>query len=65
MAQILSSEHMYLPDTLWSDQDIYMKSLAYPPFFTRLQVHLHLIGDPSNACLHFIALFRHWGASSI
>ena len=65
MAQILSSRHTYLPNSAWRDQDIYMKSLAYP----LLSLHLkHIISSETtqgNAFLHITPLFRRWGASPV
>lgn len=68
MAQILSSEHMYLPPYLMELPTylyiIYMKSIAYP----RLSIRPNQFISPEtydNAFLHFLSLFGRWGASPI
>ena len=57
---------MYFPDTLWSDQNIYMKSLAYPrPSIRLMRTLISSEITHSNAFLHFIPPFGHWGASPV
>ena len=65
MAQILSLKHKCLPNSAWRDQNIYMKSLAYPLISLHLQPIVSSENTHGNAFLHITPLFRRWGASAV